>query len=351
MKTMKKQLIELLNIKAHSGEEKAVRKYLQPILMNLMDEVTIDHYGNLLGVKTCGDGKGATILLSSHMDVVRAVEKDSKIIEENGVICADKGACGGDDKCGITIILTVLRNLSSIKFNGKIKVAFTREEEIGCVGSSKMSPKFYDDVDLAIVVDRRGNRDIVVGCVSPFCSNEVAEFLEDCGGILEKGWKAVSGGISDACTFSEQGINSVNLSCGFYNEHTKNEYIKLADMVDTTNLILQALALVNNFFLGFGNVPTSNKWVSGYKYTNNKYYNYGVYGTWTDDETQLEENGFIHDVGYIEAKDTYGEIYVTELGKNIIAIGQGKDEVLISRDLFKKISEVVLNENTKFNRI
>lgn len=180
MKLMRKQLIKLLNIHATSGNETPVREYLQPILTELMDEVRVDTYGNLLGEIKIGNGNGATILLSAHMDTVKGVLADRKLIENNGVITSDFGALGADDRAGIAIILTVLRNLQKISFNGTVKVAFSREEEIGCVGADKIDPKWYSDVDLAIIVDRRGNRDIVVGCGMAFCSNSVGFFYGRC---------------------------------------------------------------------------------------------------------------------------------------------------------------------------
>lgn len=261
MKELKKQLIQLLNIQAPSGKEGKVVNYVKPILEKLTDKCWLDDYGNLLAEKKVGTGEGATIILSAHMDTVQNIQKGRKVIEKDGVFRSTKGVLGADDRAGIAIILAVLRNIGKTSFNGNIKVAFSREEEIGCVGASQIDPAWYKGSDLAIVVDRRGNRDIVTGCGNAFCSDAVGKFFEECGAMLDMDWVAKEGGISDAVVFSENGVNSVNLSAGYFNEHTEKETVHLAYMKDTVNLILQALALVNQFTHTFGEVPKENQWV------------------------------------------------------------------------------------------
>lgn len=322
MKKMKKQLINLLNIHATSGNEAPVRDYLKPILINLMDTVRVDNDGNLLAEKKCGDGNGATVLLSAHMDTVKGVLADRKlIITEDGIIMSSKGVLGADDRAGIAIILTVLRNLNKLNFNGTIKVAFSREEEIGCIGASKIDPDWYEDVDLAIVVDRRGNRDIVVGCGMAFCSDAVGYFMEEVSKMADMDWKCVEGGISDAMVFAENGINSINLSAGYMNEHTANEYVSLKDMRDTVRLILQTIAVINQFYKAFGIVPNENKWVKSWYYKGN--YNY---------YEDSFEDGYV----WAEETDLNGDVYVYDVGANIV-IQQGNQEIIMSRESMKSL--------------
>ena len=332
MKTMRKQLMELLDIHAVSGNEAPVRDYLKPVLSKLVDSLKVDDYGNLLGDLKCGDGKGATVLLSAHMDTVKGVLADKKIVENNGVIMADKGALGADDRAGIAIILTVLRNLKKLNFNGHIKVAFSREEEIGCVGAGKIDPKWYEGTDLAIVVDRRGNRDIVAGCGMAFCSNEVGFFMEDASKMIDMDWKCVEGGISDAMVFAENGINSINLSAGYMNEHTEREFVVLNDMKDTARLILQTIAIINQFSHTFGEVGYENRWAkSWYGKGNNKYYGGGGY----------YEDRFEDDI-WAEEYDQNGDVYVYEMGRDVV-IQQGDNEILLSRDSLKSLVEQLKN--------
>lgn len=335
MKKMKKQLIELLNIVSPSGKEQIVVDYLKPRLVHVVDKMWKDDYGNLLAEKKVGTGQGSTVILSAHMDSVNRYEEGRKVVENNGTFTSTKGILGADDKAGLAIILAVLRNIDKTGFNGTIKVAFSREEEIGCVGSSKIDTGWIKGSDLAIVVDRRNTRDIVVGCFQAFCSNEVGNFFEDCSAILDMDWKATEGGISDATTFSELGVNSVNLSAGYQNEHTDKESLYFPAMKDTVNLILQALALVNDFAGTFGEVPESNNWVEGYSYGKYSGYNNYGYGTYFEDDY----------VDLWEGKETFGKVSASIYDGNVCisqVSGSGKnndvtDEIFITRETFEKI--------------
>lgn len=328
MTKMKTQLVELLSIHGVSGNEEPVRKYLEPILSELMDTTFVDEYGNLLAQKKLGTGKGATILLSAHMDTVRGVLAERNLVEDNGFIHSDKGALGADDRAGIAIILEVLRHVSRLEaFNGTIKVAFSREEEIGCVGAGKIDPLWIQGTDLAIVVDRRGNRDIVVGCSQAFCSNEVGNFMENVSQMIEQDWNCVEGGISDAMSFSERGINSINISAGYENEHTDKEWVSLDCMKDSVLLILQTIAVINQFCVDFGEVPESNNWVSSYSARSKYYYGAGTY----------YEDGFEDDAVWAEEVDVVnGDVYLYDVGNSVI-IQQKEQEIIMSRAVFNSL--------------
>lgn len=346
MKKMRKQFIKLLGIHAVSGNEKPVRDYLKPILTNMLDKVTVDSYGNLLGEKSVGTGEGATILLSAHMDTVKGVLANRELVFQDDYISSSVGALGADDRAGIAIIMEVLRSLNDTKFNGTIKVAFSREEEIGCVGAGKIDKEWYSDVDLAIVVDRRGNRDIVTGCYGAFCSNEVGYFMEGVSASIGMNWRAVEGGISDAQTFSSRGgVNSINLSAGYYFEHTANECVSVSQMEDTVLLICASLDVVNEYVHLFGEVPVSNEWSEAYTYS--KYENYDW--RFLDEEYQWNAKNYpqtspFADTIYAEEKDQYGDVYVFEVSEGVV-IQQEENEIVMSKEalmsLIKQINGTV----------
>lgn len=326
MKLMKKELMELLDIYGISGEETNVRSYIKPILKGLMDSIEIDYYGNLLGTKICGDGSGAVIMLSAHMDTVRGVDKNKIVVEKDGIISAilpdgQKAILGADDRAGIAIVLTALRNIPET-FNGVIKVCFSREEEAGCIGAGKVSESFYEDVDLAIIVDRRGSSDIVVGCGDAFCSNEVGYFFEEVSEMAELDFECTEGGISDAYVFSSAGINSVNLSAGYENEHTNREFLVFDDMKGTVKLIIQAIAIINSFYPKFGEVPQNNKWVlmyNKYYYANENVLDYG------DDFLYLEPENELCEVMVFKELD---EIVIEQGGNQVILTKNQLDEII-----------------------
>lgn len=314
MQKLKKELIELLKIVAPSGKEQPVVEYTLPILELLCDKVWIDTYGNLLAEKKVGIGEGATVLLSAHMDSVNNLHPKRKVVEKKGVIKATKGILGADDRAGIATILAVLRNIERTDFQGTLQLAFPREEEIGCVGSSKINKDWIKKADLAIVIDRRGNKDIVVGTFGQaFCSNAVASFFTECSSVLDADWAPCEGGISDACSYSEIGVNSVNLSVGYMNEHTEDEFVVIKDVMKTVNLILQSLVLVNSFVDTFGDPTEGNDWIEEYPYSS--VWGYSPQEP-TDTEILLEEKSvygnvtaaYNHYEGTILIKQSFGNI-------------------------------------------
>jgi putative aminopeptidase FrvX len=344
MQHFKQELYELLTIQAPSGQEHKVRKYLEPKLAKLVDRMFVDKDGNLLAEKKCGTGEGVTVLLSAHMDTVKNIQKGRRVIEKDGAFYSTKGVLGADDRAGIAIIMAVLRNIDKIGFDGTLKIAFTVSEEVGCVGSSGMDVNWYKDAALAIVVDRRGNRDIVTGCGTPynFCSEAVGKFFEDCSALLGMDWKAVGGGISDAMTFSYNGVHSVNLSAGYRNEHTEKEYVVIQDCKDTIYLILQALALVNQFADTFGEVPKGYSRKTYYSSNwdwDDYYYGYdrgANTGASYDEVTIYQQRGSQY--GDVTLSDIYGYISIYQEGTSKYS----KQEVWMERADFEDMVSAYL---------
>lgn len=257
MSRMKSSVERLLDIYAPTGQEKPVRDYLKPLLGELMDDVEVDVKGNLLASKRYGEG--ATVMFSAHMDTISHIEKDKVVLETFGVYTAilpngEKTVLGADDRAGIAIILEALESIPE-SFRGTIKVAFTVEEETGRNGSKAIAGDFLEGVDLSIVVDRRGSRDIVTDCFIPFCSLNTQLFVVDASHEVGMVWECVSGGISDAVVFAQRGINSINLSAGYYYEHTEKEMLILKDMEDTVVFIQSILRNINDSYQNLGNVP------------------------------------------------------------------------------------------------
>jgi tripeptide aminopeptidase len=238
----KEKLIVLLNIPGESRNEREVARFLTRELRSLSDYVYTDRKGNLLGYLVCGEGP--TILLSAHLDTVERIETGRKILENGTILRSSKGILGADDRAGIAIILEVLAGIRQTNFNGTIKFAFTVEEEIGLRGAKDIDKEFIADVDAAIVVDRRGTSDIVTSCMGiyPFCNEEYGKIFEQAGRLAGMpDWKMTQGGYSDTLVFAENGINTVNLSAGYRNEHTEHEHVDYRAAYNTFQLIKTAL--------------------------------------------------------------------------------------------------------------
>ena len=171
------------------------------------------------------------ILLVAHMDTVFDEppkrlfynKKEDKIFNPNGGL-------GGDDRCGVYAIMKLLEKY-------KPYVLFTEDEEIGCIGAEKTvdtlpKPK----VKYIIEFDRRGSND----CVFYDCGND--EFMDY---IESFGFETDYGSCSDISILgSEWDIASVNLSSGYYNEHTEKEYIIFHELKNT---IVRAEKMISDY--------------------------------------------------------------------------------------------------------
>ena len=171
------------------------------------------------------------ILLTAHMDTVHDEPVKDWYETEKGRISSPQGI-GGDDRCGIWIILQIL------KAGYKPHVLFCEDEETGGIGSHKFVKTNYkfalSNCKYFIELDRMGNNDAVFYK----CGNKkFQDYIMD----TTKYQKAY-GSFSDISVLSpETDIASVNLSCGYYNPHTLSEYVEYDEMERTTKVVQELL--------------------------------------------------------------------------------------------------------------
>lgn len=128
---------------------------------------------------------------------------------------------GYDDRVGVAIILHLIEHTT-------IPLAFvlTTGEETGGSGSQAfVPPPEWGSVKHCVVLDRRGDSDIV--CDSPrgrFCSEDHARGVQDV--LARNGIKYApcKGGTSDAVNLRKH-WPTVNLSVGYWDEHTRSEWL------------------------------------------------------------------------------------------------------------------------------
>ncbi|AOM83586.1 M20/M25/M40 family metallo-hydrolase [Salisediminibacterium beveridgei] len=243
---LEQRLREVLAIPGVSGDEGQIRTYVMAALKRLTSDVKVDDYGNVLGSIHYGEKPSRpVILVNAHLDIVRELVPSRKVVETDDIWSSNLGILGADDRAGVAIILEALGRVKQIlKASGTIKVIFTVEEEIGLRGAKAVDPSFLRDVDAAIVIDRRGNSDIVTGNSfgDVFCDDEYGKWIESVACIHgHTGWRCVPGGNSDTRIWSSYGINSVNLSAGYQNEHSSQETLDVLAAGDTLKLLTQLL--------------------------------------------------------------------------------------------------------------
>jgi len=174
------------------------------------------------------------VLVTAHMDTVHKKQCNMYTIHNYKGMhrIQSSDGIGGDDRCGIYMIKQLILD------GYRPSVLFCEDEESGGIGSSKfVETKYVEDLEnlnYLIELDRRNANDAVFyDCDNP----EFTEYITIMTGYAEN-W----GTFSDICNLSEAcGIASVNLSCGYYNEHTTKEYVIFEEMLNTINVVERLL--------------------------------------------------------------------------------------------------------------
>ena len=138
-------LKRLYSIHSASGKEDGMIKFLCSYIKSLPGDIQLgkDKYGNLYAVKGTAETYPCIV---AHLDQVQAAyPRDFRATENRDIIFGYSAkqhsfvGLGADDKNGIFIALEALKKYDSLK------VAFFKEEEIGCKGSSQAELSFFDD--------------------------------------------------------------------------------------------------------------------------------------------------------------------------------------------------------------
>ena len=220
--------------------------------------------------------QGSTpVLLVAHMDTVHK-QTPSEIKCDNGKISSPQGI-GGDDRCGVFMILEMIEKYDC-------SVLFTEDEEVGAIGAekfvrTKLAQCLVSSFNFIIEFDRKGNNDAVFyGCNNP----EFEEF------VTQKFFKTNIGSFSDISIIApELKVSAVNLSCGYYNAHTKEEYVvwdEMMKVIDETSWLLDNMEDVKYEYIE--DEYFANDWYGG---TINGYgYGYGDESVWY---IEFEHNG------------------------------------------------------------
>lgn len=162
------------------------------------------------------------VALVAHADtVLRQPPKSFYYDAEQSVLWASEGL-GADDRAGIYAIIKILKT-SKLRPH----IIITTGEEIGCVGAAALTskmPQFPWELKFLIQLDRRGERDAIFY----ECGNE--DFKQFISLFDFDVWR----GPTSFSDISELGpawdTAAVNFSIGYYNEHTRAEYLNLRQM-------------------------------------------------------------------------------------------------------------------------
>lgn len=142
---------------------------------------------------------------------------------------------GADDRAGVYAIIQIL------KAGYRPTVIFTTNEEKGCLGAVTLASnvaKCPTELKYIIQLDRRGSND----CVFYDCANyKFDEYVESFGFVTNFGSFS---DISEICP--QWGIAGVNLSIGYYDEHSYIETLYIGQMLATIERVKKMLDVANS---------------------------------------------------------------------------------------------------------
>ena len=184
-------------------------------------------------------------LFSSHLDTVHAKAGRQQVFWDEDLALfykedeSESGCLGADDGAGVWLML----NMIDAGVPGHY--FFHYGEERGGVGSRGMSSyhsRYLSQFQRAIAFDRRGTGDVITHQAAGRCCSD--EFAVALSSALNKfdgmGYKPCSGGIfTDTANYIYDIGECTNLSCGYQDEHSKNE------VLDFEHLSAMRLACIN----------------------------------------------------------------------------------------------------------
>jgi len=231
---------ELLSVPTKTYKESKMVEYLISTIGD-MEGVTLtcDEHNNIYAVKgELGEGEFYPMFIS-HTDTVHELVDLIDVKEEyllrpytfgkdfgdEQTLCLkayDKDGnptgIGGDDKCGIFICMELLQKLD------KVKVALFVSEETGCHGSKMVNTEFLKDVGYCVQYDAPGDHLISYSCFGTV-------FLRSITGSFGNEMLVQSHPYTDIMMIKQKSdVSCLNMSCGYYNMHTKNEFVCLYDV-------------------------------------------------------------------------------------------------------------------------
>lgn len=209
-------LIDILSYPRCSSSKNET--FIMDKYFSYIDDSWYDDYGNWWFSQ--GD---SPFLFTAHSDTVHLrdeIDKYEVEIIDNKLRRKGGGVLGADCGTGMFIIL------SMIEAGVPGTYCIYAEEEVGGFGSANSSEydsHNYQGIRYAIAFDRRGTTDIVTHmCGIRTCTDELAESL---GNFLSLGHSpSFEGFFTDTFNLREIVFECTNISVGYFNAHTRNEY-------------------------------------------------------------------------------------------------------------------------------
>ena len=251
-------LKDVLSVPTHTYQEEEMVQFIVNWLIKNGIEYTLDEHLNIYATKKTGDVPEDFMFpcVISHTDTVHALDtinvveemlpNSDKELKLSLKAYNDKGnptGIGGDDKCGVFACMELLKELPNLK------AAFFVSEETGCYGSRYADPNFFKNVGYAIQFDAPENWMITETCFGAKLFSRDSEFFEKCNKVLnenmnEKREYMIHPYTDVYALKTKFDFSCINFSIGYYNYHTKHEYVVVEDTFNGIEMGKQMIELL-----------------------------------------------------------------------------------------------------------
>ncbi len=238
-----KLLKAVLSLQAESRNNKQQQEIFDEVnrLIPKSCVVTYDSYGNMYIHKGKKDVYPCVV---AHVDQVHKIGKSFEVFQADDVLFAFDGSAarqvgvGGDDKCGIYLAIRALRELPACK------VVLFKDEEVGCIGSSKCNLEFFSDACFIIQGDRRHTTSDFINYTNGVETTSDAFEKAIAPVIKSFGYKLASGSSTDVGELVRRDVGccTTNLACGYHMPHTSSEYVVISQLATCEELMFALFA-------------------------------------------------------------------------------------------------------------
>ena len=233
----KKLLKEILSIPSYSGNERKLVNFICEFLEKNKIPYKVDELFNIYCTKgdadiyPCVVAHTDTVHNNNHIDVRTELKKNCRNVLKEAYKGYDaKGkptGIGGDDKAGVFACLTLLLELPALK------AAFFVSEEIGCKGSKEADEAFFENVGYAIQFDAPFDYMVTEVSSGVPLFDRRSEFFNKANNVLIEYIIPEYGSHPFTDVYALKKLfdfSCINLSIGYYDHHTADEYVILEDV-------------------------------------------------------------------------------------------------------------------------